>query len=604
MKKQCVSIIVGLVVLLTVFPVLGEPHIYAFPPTIAQGDDWPMFRHDASHTGYSSSRAPSTNTVLWNQSIDNVSEASPVSSNGNVYISSYDGNVYCLDAMNGDVLWVSTKIGETLASDPGIADNKMYISCEKFYCFNALSGVELWNTTLGAQARPPTITDGKIFLGTDALYCLSAENGTLLWHFTSPNASFFTAPAIADDKVYVGETNQNTLYCISALNGTLLWNISFNASISVTPTVDKERVYLGTWGGQIVCINGSNGEYIWENSVADKINSSFAVAYGKIYFGCDDHSLYCYNAVTGEIIWSALTGGQVFSSPMVADGKVYVSSDKFYCFNAENGVELWNYSTGGGASSPAILNGKVYVASNNGKVFCFKNLDYPPETPSTPTGPDAAGIEVPLNFSTVTTDPDGDSLFYLWDWGDGNLSDWLGPFDSNTTITTNYSWIDEGTYNIRVKAKDILGNESAWSDTHAVSIGPQINIANPKSGNVYLLFPKLNNSYFYLLILDGLGVSVVLTTEDLMIEANTTDAVQRVMFQIVDLKTFEVTQVNDTDGSDGFSYHLDVFRGIFEISVFAYDASNNFIDWSIVPYVLFFRFNSGSSLLAEHLHSL
>jgi outer membrane protein assembly factor BamB len=604
MKKQCVSILVSLLLLLTILPVLGEPRLNVSPLFSPQSDDdWPMFRHDASHSGYSSSRAPSTNTVLWNKSVDNVTKASLVSSYGKVYISSYEGNVYCLDAMNGTTLWVSKKVGESLQSDPGIADNKMYISSERFYCFNALSGAELWNTTHGAFSRPPTIVDGKVYLGADAVYCLNAENGTLLWNFTSPGG-FFTSPAIADDKVYVGESNENKLYCFSASNGTLLWNLTFNMSISVTPAVAEGRVYLGTWGGQILCINGSNGGYIWESSVADNINSSIAVAYGKIYFGCDDHFVYCFNAVTGGIIWSALTGYRVFSSPLVADEKVFVSSDKFYCFDAENGVELWNYSTGGSISSPAILNGKVYVASNNGNVYCFKNLDYPPETPSTPTGPDAAGVEIPVNFSTVTTDPDGDQLFYLWDWGDGNMSSWLGPFDSNITITTNYSWIDEGNYNIRVKAKDLMGNESHWSDAHTISIGQQININNPKSGNIYLLFPKLNNTFFYSLILDGLGVSIVLTKNDLFIEANTTDAVQRVMFKIVDLKTNETVQVNDTNGSDGFSYHLDVFRGVFELSVFAYDANNNFIDWSIVPFILFFRFNSGSSLRAERLGSL
>ena len=50
--------------------------------------DWAMFRHDAQHTGYSASNAPSTNLTQWNSTISQATYSSPAVANGVVYIGS------------------------------------------------------------------------------------------------------------------------------------------------------------------------------------------------------------------------------------------------------------------------------------------------------------------------------------------------------------------------------------------------------------------------------------------------------------------------------------------------------------------------------------
>lgn len=59
---------------------------------------------------------------------------------------------------------------------------------------------------------------------------------------------------------------------------------------------------------------------------------------------------------------------------------------------------------------------------------------------------------------------------YKWDWGDGNQSDWLGPFDSGAQATAEKSWSVKGQYNIKVKAKDTKGAESTWSDSLPITM--------------------------------------------------------------------------------------------------------------------------------------
>ncbi|MDG6219145.1 MAG: PKD domain-containing protein, partial [Candidatus Thermoplasmatota archaeon] len=93
----------------------------------------------------------------------------------------------------------------------------------------------------------------------------------------------------------------------------------------------------------------------------------------------------------------------------------------------------------------------------------------PPNIPLTPSGPDNGNHKTVYSFSTSTTDPNlGDKLFYKFDWDDGTTSQWLGPYESGETMSTDYAWNEPGTFHIRVKAKDLAGSESDWSDTKTV----------------------------------------------------------------------------------------------------------------------------------------
>jgi hypothetical protein len=55
-------------------------------------------------------------------------------------------------------------------------------------------------------------------------------------------------------------------------------------------------------------------------------------------------------------------------------------------------------------------------------------------------------------------------VYYLWDWGDGNNSGWLGPYNYGVICEAKHNWKVKASYNIKVKAKDIYGKESVWSD--------------------------------------------------------------------------------------------------------------------------------------------
>ncbi len=98
------------------------------------------------------------------------------------------------------------------------------------------------------------------------------------------------------------------------------------------------------------------------------------------------------------------------------------------------------------------------------------NPSEPPETPSIPNGPDTWIENVEATFSTSTTDPDGDSIYYLFDWGDGEISDWLGPFASGQSVNANHAWSELGDFEVKVMAKDTYNSQSDWSDILTITI--------------------------------------------------------------------------------------------------------------------------------------
>jgi len=99
----------------------------------------------------------------------------------------------------------------------------------------------------------------------------------------------------------------------------------------------------------------------------------------------------------------------------------------------------------------------------------------PPGPPSL-SGPSSGMKGVLYNYTVVTSDPDGDDVYYYVDWGDGTASGWVGPFISGMMVTLNHSWSGEGSYTIKAKAKDIYDSESSWTPLVMTIIGSELGI--------------------------------------------------------------------------------------------------------------------------------
>ena len=96
--------------------------------------------------------------------------------------------------------------------------------------------------------------------------------------------------------------------------------------------------------------------------------------------------------------------------------------------------------------------------------ICEDPKSNPPNKPcSPPEGSPIVKVGSEYKFTISSQDPDGDQIFFMWDWGDGSRSNWLGRFESDEICEASHIWNEQGNFSVMVKVKDIHGGESMWS---------------------------------------------------------------------------------------------------------------------------------------------
>ncbi len=70
----------------------------------------------------------------------------------------------------------------------------------------------------------------------------------------------------------------------------------------------------------------------------------------------------------------------------------------------------------------------------------------------------------------------GSDCFFKIDWGDGETTEWLGPYEQ--PIIFSHAWALPGLYEIKLKMKDIWGNESDWCTFLVTILNPENNAPN------------------------------------------------------------------------------------------------------------------------------
>lgn len=155
------------------------------------------------------------------------------------------------------------------------------------------------------------------------------------------------------------------------------------------------------------------------------------------------------------------------------------SYSRYFVYQLLNNPQGYSDSLTGGALATADFNNDGYPDFVSGGVQGIirlfindrsQNFPYPPETPII-NGPTNGTVNHEYIFSlNPITDLDGDPMYLKWDWGDGNISDWLGPYPSGKIISASHEWTVLGVYEIRAKLKDTYEAESNWSDPHTITI--------------------------------------------------------------------------------------------------------------------------------------
>ena len=147
------------------------------------------------------------------------------------------------------------------------------------------------------------------------------------------------------------------------------------------------------------------------------------------------------------------------------------------------GSSLWEHQgTTVTAAAPLVKNVLAQGSGMNNS---------PPSTPVI-TGQTKGKHDVGYNFTFTSTDPDGDTVYYWIEWGDGCPSaGWLGPYPSGQTVTVTHTF-PRGTWTISCQAKDIY---NATSDFGTLKVTMPLLLSFPWNGFLELVFAKFPHAF-------------------------------------------------------------------------------------------------------------
>jgi hypothetical protein len=347
------------------------------------------------------------------------------------------------------------------------------------------NGVEEWNRTYGGTEYDigvliQQVTDGGyIIFGDTFSYGSGASdywliktdsNGYEQWNktFGGPEAEWAGSVQQTVDggfiligHAYPSRYSESNVWLLkTTLNGMVEWEKVFggngpDAGTSIQQTVD---------GGYIM--TGFINNDAWLMKTDGVGNEQWSITFGgsslDIGFSVQQIKDGGY-IVTGYTVAQNGEGSSAWLINTDENGKIqweksfgktqYDDYSYFVCEISDGGFILVGETSSYGAGKSDVWLIKISDGNNQ----C-------PNKPSCPNGPANGKFGEDYPYTSSSIDQDGDNVYLLFDWGDGTSSDWLGPYESGEECRASKVWTSRGNYEIKVKAKDIYGAESSWSD--------------------------------------------------------------------------------------------------------------------------------------------
>ena len=278
--------------------------------------------------------------------------ATPTWEGGRVYALGATGELRCLDANNGTVIW-----GKNILSDNG-AENLPW-----------------------AMAASPLVVDDKVIVlpgGTSgkSVVAYNKNSGAPVWKVLNDTQAYVSPMLVElNGRRQIMVVSGSRVVGLVPESGALLWSYPWNTDMGINGSqpivIDKNRFFISSGygkGAALVEVKGSGNSFtattIWENiNMKNKFNSS--VFHNGYVYGLDEGILTCLDVNTGERKWKG--GRYGYGQVLLASDHLIITSDsgdlalvkatpdsytEVTRFAALQG-KTWNY--------PAIADGRLLV---------------------------------------------------------------------------------------------------------------------------------------------------------------------------------------------------------------------------------------------------
>jgi parallel beta-helix repeat protein len=262
------------------------------------------------------------------------------------------------------------------------------------------------------------------------------------WHrcgiYIGSNHNFISHNIISNNEVLNGIFLENSYNC-SIFENIISFNKYFGIRVEYSSNNKIFRNYVSNVNADGIVITESNSNEVYENTV--KENSWSGI-------NCADFSF-------NNKIYHNNLFNNIFDNG-------FDELDNIWDDDYPSGGNFWDDYTGVDNDDDGI--GDTPYPISGGNIEDRYPLMIPYGTPHAPTisGPSGGkpGKQYDYTFSAV--DPDDDNIFYFIKWGDGNVEEWIGPYDSGEEISLSHIWNKQGTYTVMARVKDTFGLESEW----------------------------------------------------------------------------------------------------------------------------------------------
>jgi len=393
------ALLCGLVVALT-----GGP---------AAGADWPHYRgpnYDGvtAETDWNCNWGDAGPKVLWKKSVG-IGFSCTAVADGRVYTMGNTGKksntdvVYCFDAKTGAELWkhsypcpLEPKYyeGGTLSS-PTVEAGKVYTLSKMgdLFCLDAAAGTVVWHKQLNKEmgfalptwhlSSSPLIVGDMLYLNVgSAGLALNKKTGDLVWDNGKCKCGYATPVHFTmdgqDGLAIFGEV---TLFAVNPTDGKKLWEFPWKTKYEVNapdPTVIGNRVFICSGYGRgcaLLKVKGGNVNKVWENrAMAMQLNCPI-LRDGYLY-GFDEKTFTCIKLDDGSEQWQDKSIGKG-SLVLSADGRMILMSDKGELVVAKADPQKFNVLAraqilpkGKCWTAPVLANGRIYARNTKGDFVC------------------------------------------------------------------------------------------------------------------------------------------------------------------------------------------------------------------------------------------
>lgn len=195
------------------------------------------------------------------------------------------------------------------------------------------------------------------------------------------------SPILVDDLLIVAAEYDGSESCLAALDtrtGKTRWRVdrpsNLNFATPIATTIGGQPMVLISGADMINAYDPQTGRELW------RVDTATAAICGTVVW--DDRRVITSGGNPGSGTWCVLGDGSANDVQWENNVKCYeqslltipnyvfgvADSGVAYCWRTMDGKRMWQSRLFGGgiSSSPTLVNGRVYVGSENGEIFVFK----------------------------------------------------------------------------------------------------------------------------------------------------------------------------------------------------------------------------------------